>query len=221
MYVPKDGVVYKDSVEALCSIDPHVIQSPPPLGGFSALEAAQSNPCWRPLVILIPLRLGLERLNRIYIPFLRAFFSFPQSLGILGGKPESSLYFVSAQDDNVFYMDPHLVHEWVDFDRAETSFESYRCPTPQKMSLADIDPSMAIGFLCKNRSEFMDFCSRVEQLNASLAGPPVFSIEDQNHSFHSSSEEEDEEEGTQDEDGTTDEDDDDSSQDPFQRFKSI
>jgi len=104
MYVPKDGVIYKDSIESLCCSDPHIIQSPPPsTNGFvEGLPYAKgTTPLWRPVIILIPVRLGVEKLNRLYIPTLKAFFSFPQSLGILGGKPDFSLYFVATQGDDI------------------------------------------------------------------------------------------------------------------------
>ncbi len=52
---------------------------------------------WKPLVIIIPLRLGLETINEDYIPTIKQFFHFPQSLGIIGGKPRASLYFVAYQ----------------------------------------------------------------------------------------------------------------------------
>jgi cysteine protease ATG4 len=44
-----------------------------------------------------------------YIPSLQATFTFPQSLGILGGKPGASTYIVGVQDENAFYLDPHEV----------------------------------------------------------------------------------------------------------------
>eukprot|EP01102_Stenamoeba_stenopodia_P010203 TRINITY_DN3049_c0_g1_i2.p1 TRINITY_DN3049_c0_g1~~TRINITY_DN3049_c0_g1_i2.p1 ORF type:complete len:500 (-),score=77.23 TRINITY_DN3049_c0_g1_i2:99-1598(-) len=198
MYVPKDGVIYKDSIESLCCSDPHIIQSPPPsVNGFmDGLPYAKgTTPLWRPVIILIPVRLGVEKLNRLYIPTLKAFFSFPQSLGILGGKPDFSLYFVATQDDNVFYLDPHLVHETVDVDRPDFNTETFHCPIPQKMALADIDPSMAIGFLCKNRADFIDFCARIEKLNSASEGASVFEIEDYNREYKNENSSDDEDEG--------------------------
>lgn len=44
-----------------------------------------------------------------YIPSLRAIFSYPQSLGLLGGKPGASTYMIGIQDEEVFYLDPHDV----------------------------------------------------------------------------------------------------------------
>lgn len=35
-------------------------------------------------------------------------FTFPQSVGIAGGRPSSSYYFVASQASSLFYLDPHL-----------------------------------------------------------------------------------------------------------------
>ncbi|KAJ7106396.1 hypothetical protein O6H91_Y575100 [Diphasiastrum complanatum] len=66
---------------------------------------------WTPLLILIPLVLGPDKINPRYLPALRATFCFPQSLGIMGGKPGASTYIVGVQDDQVLYLDPHEVQQ--------------------------------------------------------------------------------------------------------------
>lgn len=38
----------------------------------------------------------------------QALFTFPQSVGIAGGRPSSSYYFVASQASSLFYLDPHL-----------------------------------------------------------------------------------------------------------------
>jgi cysteine protease ATG4 len=35
-------------------------------------------------------------------------FTFPQSVGIAGGRPSSSYYFVASQANSLFYLDPHI-----------------------------------------------------------------------------------------------------------------
>lgn len=53
----------------------------------------------------------IQLLFNRYIPQLWATFTFPQSLGIMGGKSGASTYIVGVQDDNAFYLDPHEVQQ--------------------------------------------------------------------------------------------------------------
>lgn len=45
------------------------------------------------------------------MPQLSTVLSFPQSVGIVGGRPGASLYFVGVQGGSVLYLDPHEVQE--------------------------------------------------------------------------------------------------------------
>lgn len=61
----------------------------------------------RAVVVLIGIRLGLDGVNPIYYDTIKALYTLPQSVGIAGGRPSSSYYFVGSQSDNLFYLDPH------------------------------------------------------------------------------------------------------------------
>ncbi|THH09782.1 hypothetical protein EW146_g8585 [Bondarzewia mesenterica] len=63
----------------------------------------------RAVLVLIGIRLGLDGVNPIYYDTIKAstLYTFPQSVGIAGGRPSSSYYFVGSQADNLFYLDPH------------------------------------------------------------------------------------------------------------------
>jgi Peptidase family C54 len=47
------------------------------------------------------------QVNPRYVPQLRTVLTWPHSIGIVGGRPSSSLYFVGFQGDNVLFLDPH------------------------------------------------------------------------------------------------------------------
>ncbi|CDR00504.1 unnamed protein product [Oncorhynchus mykiss] len=63
------------------------------LEGACAL-AEEETALWNPLLLLIPLRLGLSDINEAYIETLKQCFQLPQSLGVIGGKPNSAHYFI-------------------------------------------------------------------------------------------------------------------------------
>ncbi|KAI3434857.1 hypothetical protein D9Q98_002911 [Chlorella vulgaris] len=68
------------------------VEASPLAAGLAQLSGGQ-----RGLVLLVPLVLGLGKLNPRYIPQLEAVLAMPQSIGIVGGRPSSSLYFVGYQ----------------------------------------------------------------------------------------------------------------------------
>lgn len=131
-----------------------------------------------PLLILVPLVLGVEKINPRYVPSLRETFTFPQSLGIAGGKPGASTYIVGVQDDQALYLDPHEVQQVVEVspDNTEVETGSYHCSVVRQMPLSAIDPSLAIGFYCRNRDDFDDLCARASDLASRSEGAPLFTV---------------------------------------------
>jgi len=118
-----------------------------------------------PLLILIPLRLGLDNLNSIYIEPLINTYKIPQSVGIIGGRPNSSLYYVAAHDNQLYYLDPHVIQHKVDMTEDDFPIDSYHCPNTYKMYISDMDPSMALAFYCKNLESLNNFLNLSKQDN--------------------------------------------------------
>jgi len=133
---------------------------------------------WSPILLLVPLVLGLDKINPRYIPLLKETFTFPQSLGILGGKPGTSTYIAGVQDDRALYLDPHDVQMAVDIapDNLEADTSSYHCSVVRDLALEQIDPSLAIGFYCRDKDDFDDFCSRASELAEKANGAPLFTV---------------------------------------------
>ncbi|KAL4376353.1 hypothetical protein GQ457_02G010410 [Hibiscus cannabinus] len=141
-------------------------------------EFSRHQADWTPILLLVPLVLGLDKVNPRYIPSLQATFTFPQCLGILGGKPGASTYIVGVQEENVFYLDPHDVQPVVNLspDNLEADTSSYHCDTIRHIPLDSIDPSLAIGFFCRDKDDFDDFCSRASKLAEESNGAPLFTV---------------------------------------------
>ena len=135
--------------------------------GADARMAQAREPCsWRPLIIMVPMRLSAsDKINPGYIPKLAAYLSFPQSLGFVGGRPRHSYYFVGVRGFNTYYLDPHITQPYMPI-RKNINVTSFHCASPGKMSLAHIDPSLALGFYCDDKNDFEDLLRRIHDLAA-------------------------------------------------------
>eukprot|EP00656_Telonema_subtile_P044267 TRINITY_DN5054_c0_g1_i5.p1 TRINITY_DN5054_c0_g1~~TRINITY_DN5054_c0_g1_i5.p1 ORF type:complete len:209 (+),score=51.74 TRINITY_DN5054_c0_g1_i5:75-701(+) len=140
-----------------------------------AREAARrKEDDWAPLLLLLPLRLGLDYLNPIYKPALLRTFAIRQSAGVMGGKPSASLYFVGAEDESVLYLDPHTVQDTVTM-RGNFSTSSFHCSKLRQMKVDDMDPCLAVAFLCEDEADFTELCGELAEIEHKL-GPDGRSI---------------------------------------------
>ncbi|XP_049781963.1 cysteine protease ATG4C isoform X1 [Schistocerca cancellata] len=123
---------------------------------------ANGKGSWKSLILLIPVRLGAEKLNYIYAPCLTAMLSLDNCIGIIGGRPKHSLYFVGFQDDKLIHLDPHYCQEMVDVWKAEFPLSSFHCRSPRKLNLSKMDPSCCIGFYCQTKDDLEKFVQNVQ-----------------------------------------------------------
>jgi len=132
------------------------------------------------LLLLIPCQLGLNQVNPIYLKSLSLYLQIPQSIGFIGGRPNSAYYFVGIQDENLYYLDPHVTQQVADVSSKTTieGTESYFCSLPKAMNIKAIDESLALGFFCKNQTDWNDFQNRISLLNKSSDFNSLFSIEE-------------------------------------------
>ena len=151
----------------------------PLLCAWQVVEAAErlDGPgTWCPVLIFVPLRLGLEEINIDYAPSLAALFSLPQSLGILGGKPRSAHYFVGVAGARLLLLDPHSVQPALAAAQPDVASCHLSSSTVPSMPLVDLDPSLALGFLCETHRSFEALCAACVELSKACLVP--FTISD-------------------------------------------
>ncbi|XP_078461564.1 cysteine protease ATG4D-like [Lampetra fluviatilis] len=182
MYVAQDCTVYKGDIMDLCraeASDGAVGQSHAthPTGpGWDGELIVGGNPSpasnselgsgWRSVFILIPVRLGGEHFNPVYIACVKGMLEMDSCIGIIGGKPKHSLYFVGYQDDDLIYLDPHYCQPMVDLTQPDFPVDSYHCCPPRKTAFTKMDPSCTLGFYCRTKEDFSAFCCTVTQVLA-------------------------------------------------------
>jgi hypothetical protein len=106
-----------------------------------------------------------------------------QSVGILGGAPNSSYYFYAIQGmkfliisclvadfigDTLFYLDPHTVQSvtCVDPESTVQDISSYFAQSLSTMNLCAIDESLSFGFYCETEQDFRDLIEKIDYLNS-------------------------------------------------------
>jgi len=160
LYLAQDGTIYRDQVEAL--------------------QTDKSQNRWDPVIALLPIRLGLDKLNTMYYKSIASVFTINQSLGIIGGRPNASLYFFGLQGNSVYYLDPHVVQQFVNMEDEKFNIDTYRYNSmPNKLLLSELDPSLALGFYFATRRSFDEFCTKVDAMYKKDGAPPaIFHVKD-------------------------------------------
>lgn len=114
----------------------------------------------KPLLVLLPIRLGIERVNELYHGSIAQLLTLPQLVGIAGGKPSLSYYFFGVQGEKLLFLDPHNL-QLVSHDRG-----SYRTAECRLLPMSQMDPSMVVGLVVKLYEDYV-------QMKASLASNKI------------------------------------------------
>ncbi|KAK6705621.1 Cysteine protease atg4 [Fusarium graminearum] len=144
---------------------------------------------FHPTLVLVGTRLGIDKITPVYWEALIAALQMPQSVGIAGGRPSSSHYFIGAQGSFLFYLDPHHTRVALPYheDPIEyTSEEIASCHTPRlrRIHVREMDPSMLIGFLIQNEVDWQELKRNVKHVQ----GKSIIHITDRNAVLGGSSE---------------------------------
>lgn len=137
-----------------------------------------------PTLILLGIRLGLDRITPVYHEALKRSLTYPQSIGIAGGRPSSSHYFVGVQNDTFFYLDPHETRPALPYHEKATEYtadEVATCHTRRLrgLDIKEMDPSMLMSFLIRDEQDWEDFKRRINEVrgkkivNIYAKEPPV------------------------------------------------
>jgi len=164
---------------------------------YSQAETTPKQPLeWdTALLLLIPLRLGLKSFNEKYSTALAHIFSLKQSVGVLGGRPRGARWFYGANSDGskLFGLDPHTVQTAPHRQMVTTNvgtrvrviafteeyLRSVHTKNPDEIAMSRMDPSMALGFYCRDRADFESLCSSLAKWKEQHEGiPEMFTVED-------------------------------------------
>ena len=186
VYVAQDCTVYRGEVEDICRDT--VKNTISDTDDFSLIDVPRNNTkdvdidgetwcmetpapvsepsssSWRSVIILVPVRLGSEVFNPIYNSCIKNLLTLDCCVGIMGGKPKHSLYFIGFQDDDLIHLDPHRLQDRVDTLRPDFNTSSYHCHNPRKINIKKLDPSCCIGFYLRSYDDWVSWCETITDI---------------------------------------------------------
>ncbi|KAL7619991.1 Cysteine protease atg4 [Parahypoxylon ruwenzoriense] len=140
---------------------------------------------FHPTVILVSTRLGIDKITPVYWEALAASLQMPQSIGIAGGRPSSSHYFIGVQGLHFFYLDPHYTRPALPYHEHPDEYtpeEVDTCHTRKlrRLHVKEMDPSMLIGFLIRDEEDWRDWRRSVKHVQ----GKAIIHVSDRDPTAH-------------------------------------
>ena len=120
-----------------------------------------------PVLILLGVRLGIDHVTPAYRDALKASLELSQSMGIAGGRPSSSHYFIAYQGDDFFYLDPHFTRPALPFhalprDYSDDEIDSCHTRRLRRLDVSDLDPSMLLAFLIQDEDDWRAWRTHID-----------------------------------------------------------
>ncbi|KRY84867.1 Cysteine protease ATG4C, partial [Trichinella pseudospiralis] len=147
---------------------------------IGSTEFVDETRSWsRGVLVLLPLRLGVDKFNQLYSDHLKRVLSTKFCVGVIGGRHHKCYYFCGWHTDYLIRLDPHYSQPAVDATQPGVSLQSFHCKYPKKTLIADIDPWCSIGFYIRNRLELQSFLADISEAAAygcSSPKHPLFTI---------------------------------------------
>ena len=129
-------------------------------------------------MIVLGVRLGIDRITPVYHAALKAALELPQSVGIAGGRPSASHYFIGHQSDQFFYLDPHSTRPMLSAQPKQEEIEACHTRRVRRLKISEMDPSMLIGFLIHSKEDFDEWRKAVTELPAEAGGKAIVHVHD-------------------------------------------
>ncbi|KNE56325.1 hypothetical protein AMAG_02144 [Allomyces macrogynus ATCC 38327] len=127
-----------------------------------------------PVLLLIPLRLGIDALHVAYWPFIKQSFRSPYSIGIAGGRPSSALYMVGTVRDSLLVLDPHTTQPA--FHGTASELGTIHTDVVRCLAATSLDPSLCLGFAFSSEADWTRWIAWVAKLRETGIEVP-FSIQ--------------------------------------------
>ncbi|KAK3677134.1 Cysteine protease atg4 [Recurvomyces mirabilis] len=130
---------------------------------FATAGQKDADGSFQPTLIVLGVRLGIDRITPVYHAALKSALEMPQSVGIAGGRPSSSHYFIGHQNDQFFYLDPHTTRPALPPNPSAADIETCHTRRLRRLGTAEMDPSMLLGFLIRSKEDFEKWRKEVEE----------------------------------------------------------
>ena len=119
-------------------------------------------------LIFISLRLGLHKIESIYVEMLpKLFNNLHNNIGFVSGKKKKAFYFIGMLGDKLIFADPHL-NQKIETD--EKKFPSYSVNDLFLMNIKELSSEITVGVAIFSKEDFLQFFLDIEWFNQICPG---------------------------------------------------